>query len=197
MAYGAEKGLALESAFTPPNSTDESFRACSPFGKIPGFRDGDFTISDSSAIIAYLEAKFPEPALIPLEPKARARTIWYDEFADTIMVPAMAKLFFNRIVAPRFLGQPGDQEAADKAERDEVPPLLAYLETVIPASGFLVEDRLTLADLAVASPFVNVMHAGFKLDKDAYPKTAAYVAAIHSRSSYAPIVEVEKKLLGD
>src|SRR3546814_8676944 len=61
-------------------------------------------------------------------------------------------LFFNRIVAPKFLGREGDLAAADVAEKDELPKLLAYLEGAIPAPGFLVGDRLTLADLAVASP---------------------------------------------
>jgi glutathione S-transferase len=74
---------------------------------MPGFRDGDFAISDSTAIITYLEAKFPNPALIPSEAKSRARTIWYEEFADTILIASMGKLFFNRVVAPRFLGREG------------------------------------------------------------------------------------------
>ena len=196
MAYGAEKGLALELQAAFPGSTDPEFRKISPFGKIPGFRDGDFTISDSSAIVAYLEAKHPEPALIPLEPKARARAIWYDEFADTIMVPSMAKLFFNRIVAPRFMNREGDLEAADKAEREELPPLLAYIESVLPDSGFLVEDRLTLADLAVASPLVNIEHAGYRLDAHAYPRAAAFAEAIHARPSFAPLVAAERAMLG-
>jgi glutathione S-transferase len=196
MAYGAEKGLGLELQAAFPGSTDPEFRKISPFGKIPGFRDGDFTICDSSAIIAYLEAKHPEPALIPAEPQARARVVWYDEFADTIMVPVMAKLFFNRIVAPRFMGKEGDLGAADQAEREELPPLFAYIESVIPASGFLVGDHLTLADIAVASPLVNIQHAGHVLDKDAYPKTAAYAAAIHARASFAPLIAAEKAMLG-
>ena len=50
------------------------------------------------------------------------------------------------------------RRSADKAECEELPPLLDYLESVIPESGFLVEDRLTLADIAVASPFVNFRH---------------------------------------
>jgi glutathione S-transferase len=33
---------------------------------MPALRDGDYTLPDSTAIIHYLEAKFPDPALIPL-----------------------------------------------------------------------------------------------------------------------------------
>jgi glutathione S-transferase len=191
-----EKGLVMEVEPTAPNSNDPAFREASPFGKIPGFRDGDFAISDSTAIISYLEALRPEPAMAPREPKLRARTVWFDEFADTILTPVLAKMFFNRIVSPKFMGRPGDLAAADKAEHEEAPPLMAYLEGVMAPSGFLVDERLTLADIAVASPFVNAMHAGYEIDADAYPKTAAYVATLHARPSFAAHIAAEKAILG-
>jgi glutathione S-transferase len=192
LAYISEKGLEVESRPIGIGEKDPAFREASPFGKMPGFRDGDFAISDSTAIITYLEAKYPTPAMLPADPASRARTIWYEEFADTILIACMGKLFFNRVVAPRFLGQPGDLAAADKAEAEELPPLLDYIERVMPASGHLVDDALTLADLAVASPFVNFGHVGVCVDPARHPKTAAFVDAILSRPSFAPIVAQEK-----
>ena len=193
LAFGAEKGLELESRALGLGSEDPDFLAASPFRKIPAFSDGDFAISDSSAIVHYLEARHPEPALIPAEPKARARAIWFDEFADTILMACGAKMFFNRIVAPRFLGRPGDLEAADKAESDELPPILDYLERTIPESGFLVEDRLTLADIAVASPFANLSHLG--VDLGGHSRVASYTQAILARPSFAPWIERESGFL--
>ena len=196
LAYLSEKGLKAEVKQPNLRSPDPEFLSISPFGKMPGFRDGDFAISDSTAIITYLEAKHPEPCLIPAEPKARARTIWYEEFADTILVPAAAKSFFNRIVAPRFLGQQGDLAIAEKAEKEELPPLLDYLEKVLPDSGFLVEDRLTLADLAVASPFVNLDHLNIQLNAQAHPKLTAYASKILARPSFAQLIAAEKAFFG-
>jgi len=193
MAYLSEKGLSAELKPIALQAQDPDFRAASPFGKMPGFRDGDFAISDSTAIITYLEAKHPEPSLIPAAPESRARTIWYEEFADTILIATMGKVFFNKVVAPMFLGRPGDMAAAETAEKDEFPPLVDYLENVIPESGYLVDDRLTLADLAVASPFVNFAHCGIAVDASRSPKTAAYVEGILSRPSFAPIVAQEKQ----
>jgi len=195
LAYANEKGLTLELTPAFPNSDDPEFRKTSPFGKIPGFRDGDFAISDSTAIIAYLEAKHPAPPLIPVAPESRARTVWYEEFADTIVVACMGKVFFNRVVAPKFMGRPGDMAAAEKAEKDELPPLIDYLEKVVPASGYLVDDRLTVADLAVASPFVNFGHCGIVIDKKAHPKAGTYVEAILARPSFASMVAEEKAVL--
>ena len=195
-AFVREKGIELETRPTGLGETDPEFVEASPFRKIPAFRDDDFAICDSTAIITYLEAKFPEPAMIPAEPKSRARTIWYEEFADTILIASMGKIFFNRIVSPRFLGRPGDEAAAAAAERTELPPILEYLEKVIPASGFLVDDRLTLADLAVASPFVNLAHSGVSLDPKRLPRTIGYLGNILARPSFAPLIAAETAFLG-
>ena len=195
LAYASEKGIEIEVKPTAVADPDPDFRAASPFGKMPAFSDGDYRLCDSSAIIHYLEAKQPEPNLIPTEPKARGRTIWFDEFADTILFACGGKMFFNRIVAPRFLKREGDLALADAAECDELPPILEYLESQIPASGYLVEDRLTLADIAVASPFANLRHLGVAVDAAKYPKVARYAEAILSRPSFAPWVEREAAFL--
>ncbi|HTK57348.1 MAG TPA: glutathione S-transferase family protein [Sphingomicrobium sp.] len=194
-AYAAEKGIELELQPTGfPNPSPE-FRAASPFGKMPALVDGDYSLADSSAIIHYLEAKYPDPELIPSDPRERGRVIWFDEFADTVLFACGAKIFFNKVVAPRFLGREGDLSAAETAERDELPPLLDYLEGAIPDSGYLVGDRLTLADIAVAGPFANFSHCDVAIDSDRYPKITAYVNAILSRPSFAQYVERETAFL--
>jgi glutathione S-transferase len=195
LAFGAEKGIDLELKPTGLGNQDPEFREASPFGKMPGFRDGEFTVSDSSAIIFYLEAIKPEPNLIPTEAKARARTVWFDEFSDTILFACGGKMFFNRVVAPRFLGQQGDEEVAAKAECEELPPLLDYLERVIPESGYLVEDRMTLADISVASPFANFRHLDLVIDPGRYPRLVRYVEAILDRPSFKPWIERETAFL--
>ncbi len=104
-------------------------------------------------------------------------------------------MFFNRVVAPRFLQQPGDQAAADKAEAEELPPVLAYLERMLPASGHLVADRLTFADIAVASPFANLRHAGYAVDTSTYPRVAAFADAMLARPSFAGMIARETRAL--
>jgi glutathione S-transferase len=163
---------------------------------MPALRDGDYTLADSSAIIHYLEANFPEPALIPADPKLRGKTIWYEEFADTILVSCGAKIFFNLIVMPRFMGKPGDEEAARQAELNDLPPILDYLERTVPDDeGYLVGDRLTLADIAVAGPFANFRHTKTCVDPERYPRTVAYVDRILARPSFAHWVERETAYL--
>ena len=196
LAYAGEKGLELDLQPTGLADPNPEFRKASPFGKMPAFSDGNFHLADSSAIIHYLEAKHPDPQLIPADPKLRGKTIWYDEFADTILAGCGAKMFFNRIVAPIFLKREGDLAAADIAEREELPKCLDYIESVAPeGDGYLVGDSLTLADIAVAGPFANLKHLNVAVDSARWPKTAAFTHRILSRPSFAPWIEREAALL--
>src|SRR5689334_1810918 len=196
LAFAAEKGIELELQPTGfPNHSPEYLEA-SPFRKMPALRDGDYTLADSSAIIHYLEAAHPEPPLIPSDPKLKGKTIWYEEFADTILIACGAKIFFNRIVAPRFMGRPCNEEEVEQAELNDLPPILDYLEKVVPSDGaYLVSDRLTLADIAVASPFANFRHTNTNVDSERYPRTVAYVERILARPSLAQWVQRETEFL--
>jgi glutathione S-transferase len=196
LAFAGEKGIELELQPTGFPDFSPEFLETSPFRKMPALRDGDYTLADSSAVVHYLEAKHPEPALIPDDPKLRGKTIWYEEFADTVLVACGAKIFFNRIVAPRFLGRPCDEEAVQQAELNDLPPILDYVEKVVPdGDGYLVGDRLTLADLAVAGPFANFRHTNTNVDPERYPRTVAYVERILARPSLAQWVERETAML--
>ena len=190
--FAQEKGLEVEVKPGGFGQGGDIFAQASPFGKIPAFQDGDFLISDSTAIITYMDAIQPEPNLIPLEPKARARTIWYEEFGDTIVQAAGMPMFFNRMVAP-LLGMPQDLAAADKAEAEALPRALDYLEKILPDSGFLVEDRFTLADIAVACPLINIGYCSSAMTKGGWSKVEKWLEAMRGRPSFAGALEAEAR----
>jgi glutathione S-transferase len=195
VVFAAEKGVALENRPGLPGTKTPEFLAMSPFGKIPAFEDGDYKLCDSTAIVHYIEAKHPEHPLIPAEAKARGKTIWYDEYADTIFTGQLGLIFFHRIVAP-MMNMPRDLAIADRLEADVLPVQLAWLEGVVPSDGFLVGDSLSLADISVASPFINMDHAGVRIDAGQFPRLTSYLAGIHARPSYASLIAAEKKMLG-
>ena len=198
LAYAGEKGIELElrPMGTAPGQLSDEFVEASPLRKMPALRDGGFTLADSSAIIHYLEARFPDPELIPADPRMRGRVIWFEEFADTSLASCGAKMFYNRVVLPRFFGKQGDEEVARNAECEELPPLLDYLETVVPKPReFLVGGRITLADVAIASQFVNLTHLGCERDQARHGRIYAYVDAILARPSFASWIERETALL--
>ena len=70
------------------------------------------------------------------------------------------------------------------------------LERVVPEPGaFLVGDRLTLADLAVASPFANFAHLKCQKEEGRHDRVYAYVDSILARPSFAPWIERESAVL--
>lgn len=102
LVVAAEKGVKLDNRpINPSTSTDPQFLAASPFRKIPVLLDGDMALADSTAIVTYLEALHPEPAVLPAAPRERARAVWFEEMADTIMHAAGQRIFHNRVVAPK------------------------------------------------------------------------------------------------
>lgn len=195
LVYAAEKGIALDLTPVGIGDPNPDFNACSPFRKMPALKDGDFGISDSTAIVVYLETKQPEPCMIPTDAEGRARAIWFDEFADTIAAAAAGKVFFNKIVAPRFLKKECDDALVAQGEA-EFGPVCDYLESVIPASGYLIGDAFSLADISAATNFVNAAHCGMVPDAAKYPKLTAYLEVIFGRPSFAACIARERKILG-
>jgi glutathione S-transferase len=187
-----EKGLAYELHLRSPKAEDAVFKAISPFGKIPAMRDGDFALADSSAIAAYIEAKHPSPPLLPTEPQARGRTVWFDEFADTILAGAALKILFNRLVGPKLLKLPYDENVALGGEA-ELVPILAWLEGAVPPQGWLLGDDFTLADVAVASVFRSLAAVGHAPDAGRHPAIAAWYARVGERPAWRTIAEREAR----
>jgi len=182
------KGVAL-------GSQDPEFREASPFAKMPALRDGDYLLADSSAIVAYMDAVKPDPALIPTDPRERGKTVWWDEFADTVLISAGAKVFSIGWWLRASSVRREMQRVADRAVEKELPPLFAYIEGCLPESGWLVGDRLTLADISVVTGFANLRYAGCTVNGAAYPRLQAVVDKMLSRPSFARSLAHEAKIL--
>jgi glutathione S-transferase len=184
LSYLAERGMAAEVVPVGMGDPNPDYAAVSPFKKMPAIKDGDFGISDSTAILAYLEAKYPGSGLVPDSAEGKAKVAWFDEFADTMLVTAGGKIFFNRVVAPKFMQMEGNEAAAQEGEA-ELPKLYAYLEGVIDGSGYLVGGAFSIADIAVATALGNLMPMGHGPDAATYPKAAAWLAGMYGRPSIA------------
>jgi glutathione S-transferase len=194
LSYLAERGMEAEVVAVGMGDPNPEYAEISPFKKMPALKDGDFGISDSSAILTYLEAKYPGSGLVPDDAEGKARVHWFDEFADTMLVAAGGKIFFNRVVAPKFLGMDGNEAAALEGEA-ELPKLYTYLESVVGDSGFLVGNRFSIADISVAAALGNLRPLGNGPKSEEYPKLAAWLDRIYARPSIAgPYAHIEKIL---
>jgi glutathione S-transferase len=195
----AEKGIAYEHQQINPFAPPDWFLAISPLRRIPVLRDSDEpepnTLPDSSVICAYLEAKYPEPALCPAAPFARARALWFEEYADTQMMQSIGPgLFFERVVK-KLMGRECDETIVATTLGQTLPGIFDYLEAAIRGREFLVGDALSIGDIAIACMLVNFEHAREQLDHGRWPELARYAAALHARPSFQSPIDEERRFL--
>ncbi len=192
-----EKGIPFEHEQVIPFGVSAEYRKLSPLGKIPAYQDGDKTLADSSVIIAYLERTHPQPALYPSDAYDYARALWFEEFGDGGLAPVMgAKVFFPKVIAPRFFNQEPNLAEIQKVVDTEVPPMFDYLEGELGDNEYLVANKFTVADIGVATIFVNYAFAGYGVDPKRWPKLAAYIERILNRPSFKSAIDKEKAAFG-
>jgi glutathione S-transferase len=188
----AFKGIDYQLNPMLPMGVSAEYKQKSPLGKIPCWEDGDFTLPDSSCILAYLEKVKPTPALYPGDAKAYGRALWLEEYADTKLSDAVGPIFFERIVKAKIMKAPVDEARVQEAIEKKLPESFDYLESQAPESGdALVGGRFSVADIAVGSQLLNLRHAGVRPDAKRWPKLSAWLEAVHTNPCFKPIVEEE------
>src|SRR5262249_38478359 len=196
-----EKGMGYEHepvvpAIAPPEMGRVG-RDVSPLGRIPAYRDGDFSLADSSVIIAYLERVKPSPALYPSNTRDYARALWFEEYGDGGLAPIIgAKIFFQRIAGPAFFKQPTDEAIVNKAVNEELPPLFDYLESQLRNGDWLVGGSFSIGDIGVGTQFAQASLCSVSPDAKRWPKLATYVHQVLARPSFADAIVKAKAMLG-
>ncbi len=190
MVIAAEKGADAKLVEATPHKPTPEFLEASPFRMMPAMRDGDFDLPDSTAIAFYLDAKFPDPPLLPQAAEARGKAIWLDEYADTILSGSARTIGFSRYIGPALLGLPKNEEAAAEAEKS-ANPALDYLEAQMADDGWLLGEY-SLADISVASCLKTLSYG---LDVKARPKTAAWLERIEARPAWQNVANLERNMI--
>ena len=178
------KELEYENVPTFPGDEAAEFRAISPLGKIPVLEHDGFTVADTSVIARYLDRIAPEKSIYPTDARLEAKACWLEEYADSRLIENCAALFRERLLNPKMFNQPTDQAVVQNVLDNTMPECLAYLESVVPESGYLIGDSLSIADIAVTTCFIQARYGDFDVDGAAAPKLRNYL----DRAFAAPIV---------
>jgi glutathione S-transferase len=174
---------------------NDRFSTLSPLRRIPVLIDDQVTLADSSVICQYLEDRYPDPALYPKDIALRASARWLEEFADTRMGEVFIWHLFNQVaIGPFVWGETIDQAILQKALSEEIPHILDYLETQLPAEGYIFGE-LSIADIAIACFFRNAGFARFRVDAARWPRTAGFVQRLHAHPSFAKLIPIEDRLI--
>jgi len=201
-----EKGIPFESESVNIMPMPDWFKEISPARRIPVLRDESVgkegragTIPDSSAICAFLERKQPEPAVYPTNAFDYGRAVWLEEWADTELAQCIGLGIFRAIMFPKFAGKEPDLETARATWTDKLPRLLDYLEEQLAeraeGSAFLLGATLSIADIAVACQLSQLELVAGRPDATRWPNTAAFLASIPTRESFAPNLAICRKIV--
>jgi len=171
------------------------FSRASPLRRIPVLIDADVTLSDSTVIAEYLHDRYGGVPLLPSNPLDRARARWLEEFADTRIGEVIIWKLYQQLAINRHVwGQKPDEKIVAEALEHDIPHILDYLESQVPAAGFLFGELMT-ADIAIAAPFRNAGFVRYVIDADRWPTTAAYVKRVLDHASVAVLRQFEELCL--
>ena len=161
----------------------------SPLGRIPVLRHGERVVNDSSVICHYLERLHPEPSLYPADPFDCARAEWIEVYVDGGLEPVGSRIFQPLVLGPLVTGKPADETEPRRLIAEELPAFFQYLDDQVGDSGYYVGEVLSIADLTVASLFVNLRLAGVLPDAARFPRLVGFLQHMHARDSFAAAVE--------
>jgi len=184
----AEKGVGYRleevdifAAGGPP--TD--YLARQPFARIPAFEHDGFRLYEAGAIARYVDEAFPGPALQPKEPRVRARMNQAISILDSYAYRSLVwEVFVERVRKPQQ-GSASD-EAAIAAALPRARTCLRALADLAGPAPYLVDGRLSLADLHAAPIFVYfLMTPEGRAMLAEFPRLDAWWAAMAARPSLA------------
>jgi glutathione S-transferase len=189
------KGLDYEIDPIAPFIGNEAFERMSPLRRIPVLLEGEHVFNDSSVICQYLEDTHPQPSLYPADPAARARARWLEEYADTALADALIwRLFYQKAIRRYVFGESTDEAIVNEAMSVHIPRALDYLETQLPAAGYLF-GALSIADIAIGCMFRTAQFVRFAIDPARWPRSAAFVERTLALEPFRKLARLEDAML--
>ncbi len=147
-----EKGIPFSEEYAAAGATDEAQLVSSPLGKVPFIRTADGCLSESQAIVEYLEALQPQPALLPADPwqaaKVRELATYVDLHLELVVRELYPQAFFGGTVSDNV-------KARVRRQLDKNIPAFKRLARFAP---YVAGDSFTLADCSawVSLPLVGM-----------------------------------------
>ncbi|NMG20606.1 glutathione S-transferase family protein [Brasilonema bromeliae] len=152
------------------------YLALNPFHHIPVLVDDGFKIVESLAILDYLEAKYPKPAMLPTDAKDLAIARMAQLVTVNELLPAISPLF------PMMLGLgEGNPEKIEQAKQ-KASTVLKFFENLLDERPYFGSQNLTLAEV-VAGTVVPWLPRGSVSLSD-YPKLSAWCDRLMVRPAW-------------
>ncbi|XP_063313122.1 glutathione S-transferase theta-3-like [Pelobates fuscus] len=180
--------------FKGEHITDE-FKNVNAFRKVPALKDGEFTLSESTAIILYLARKFNTPDhWYPSDLQKRARVDEYLAWQHTNTRPHGSKIFWGKHMAKVLTGEELCPEKLNPL-LVQFSNILTDLEKVfLQDTPFLVGDEISIADLVAIVELMQAVAAGLNFFDDR-PKLDAWKQRVVAAIGEELFNEAHKEIL--
>jgi glutathione S-transferase len=153
-----------------------------PNGKVPLLDDDGFMLWESHAIMQYLADGTPGQDLYPLDVRARAdvnRWLFWSAYHFT---PAVGFISRER-VSKKMVGGAGGPDPAEIARGEALLIAAAQvLDDHLARNEWIAQDKLTLADFAIASPLMHTVAA--ELPVTGYENVQAWFARVQALDAW-------------
>jgi glutathione S-transferase len=187
------KSLDIEIVAPPGGLRSAQYHTINPLGTIPCLMLDDGTrLPESTAIMEYLEEKFPDPALLPASPEARAQVRLLQRIGELHITTQTVEL-----------AQLPDAVARDETAANRLTKIvrgLAALQNFLTGDDFAAGPSLTLADCQLAPALFRVPRVvGAFMDRDligAYPKVARYIETSRRHKAVGRVLDEMSAALG-
>lgn len=173
-----EKNITCEFIVSDPWDKDSIVPQHNPLGKVPVLElDEGTPLFDSPVIVEYLDAQEGEP-LIPRSGESRWQVLRWQALADGALDAVVTRLLETR--------RPPEKQSAETMAHQEckIARALAFADQTAKGETYLVQDRLSLADLALG---VALAYTDFRYPHDwraHHPGLADWFAGIDTRPSF-------------
>jgi glutathione S-transferase len=183
-----EKNLDFDMKVEPVWERRPEFLAINPAGEVPVLVEPDgMILSDSTAIVEFLEETYPERLLIGGDAAERAETrrlvAWFDvKFNREVTVNLVDEKMMKRFLG---LGQPNSQ--AIRAGCNNIKHHLDYIGYLVDRRSYLAGDSFGLADITAAAHLSSVDYLG-DVPWDQHEGAKEWYARVKSRPSFRPLL---------
>jgi maleylacetoacetate isomerase len=155
------------------------YLARNPQGFVPMLHIDGHDLTQSMAIIDYLDARFPEPPMVPPDPLARARVL-----AQTLIIAADIHPINNLRILRYLKDEMGQEQAAiDGWYRHWISEGFAALEVTAPETSLFGGDTPNLTDVCLVPQMANARR--FDTDLAAFPRLVRIDAELRAISAFA------------
>lgn len=176
------KGVAYQAVQVDLVAGDQrgaDYRALNPLGLIPLLEIDGHRLSQSLAIIDYLDTRFPDPPLLPADPAARAHTL-----ALALTIAAEIHPLQNLRVQQYLRHEMGQgKDAIEGWLHRWLGDGLAALEAAAPETGLFGGDAPDLADICLVPQMYSARR--FAVPLDAFPRLVRIDAALAALPAFA------------